>query len=492
MHKSRLPVLRLALLTFFAMLVHGYHLGVDDAEIYIPGIKKAADSDLYPFGSQFFMSHANLSLFSNLVGDFTRISLLPVNFVIFFFHLAGIFLLLLAAWRLLSVCFSSDTTRWGGVVLLSMVLTVPVAGTALVIMDPYLTARSLSTPFTLLAISCYFTGKPRQALMWLLATATVHPQMSFYGAVFLACLAFARRYELARERAALSGTASVLAFAFLFEFAPATGAAREVLFSRTYFFLTNWTWYEWFGIFAPLMLAWWLTSRNLRGTTPVFRLALRTVVPFGVLFTAAGLLLTFTPRLENFTRLQPMRSFHLVYVIFFLMLGGLIAEYALRCKVWRWVGLFTPLALSMFFVQRSSYASSSHIEWPGVADRNRWNNAFVWVRDHTPKDAVFALDPDYMARSGEDFQGFRAISERSALADNIKDSGAVSLFPQLAGEWKREVNAQRGLAKFRRADFENLARHYPVTWIVTRRPAPAGVTCLYENQEIAVCRVAAN
>jgi hypothetical protein len=86
---SRVPIVRLALLTFFALLVHGYHLGVDDAEIYIPGIKKVADPALYPFGSQFFMSHAHLSLFSNLVGSFVRLSFLPV--VIFLFHIAGIF-----------------------------------------------------------------------------------------------------------------------------------------------------------------------------------------------------------------------------------------------------------------------------------------------------------------------------------------------------------------------------------------------------------------
>ena len=489
MRNCRLPILRLVLLTLFALFIHGYHLGVDDAEIYVPGIKRVADPSLYPFGSEFFMTHAHLSFFSNLVGDVQRISSIPVNVVIFSFHLAGIFLLLVAAWQLLSLCFSTDSARWGGVVLLAAVLTVPVAGTALVIMDPYLTARSLSTPFTLFAVSCYLANKPWRALLWLFATALVHPQMAFYGLGFLACLAIARSYSLARVSAAESWTGSVVAFAFLFPFVPATGIAREVLLSRTYFFLTNWAWYEWFGVIAPLALAWWLTSRRLRGITPLFGLVSRTLVPFGFMFTAVGLLLTLTPRLENFTRLQPMRAFHLVYVVFFLMLGGLIGEYALQRVRWRWAALFAPLALSMLFVQRSSYASSSHIEWPGAGDRNRWNDAFVWVRDHTPKDAVFALDPDYMLRSGEDSQGFRAIAERSALADDIKDSGAVSLFPQLAGEWKRETNAQRGWARFRRADFENLARHYPVTWIVTRRPAPLGLVCLYQNGEIAVCRI---
>src|ERR1700726_2656287 len=106
--KLYLPRNAITLLSFLAslaVLVHGYHLGADDAEIYVPAIKRAADPGLYPFGAEFFMSHAHFSLFSNLVGDSARLTRLPINFVIFFWHVACIFLLLLAAWQLLRVCF---------------------------------------------------------------------------------------------------------------------------------------------------------------------------------------------------------------------------------------------------------------------------------------------------------------------------------------------------------------------------------------------------
>src|ERR1700676_3817945 len=131
----------LLLLAAVAVLIHGYHLGADDAAIYVPAIKSVADPSLYPFGSEFFMSHAHLSLFPDLVGDSARLTRLPVDFIIFAWHAASIFLLLLAAWRLASVCFVSSLARWGGVGLLAALLSVPIAGTALVIMDPYLTAR---------------------------------------------------------------------------------------------------------------------------------------------------------------------------------------------------------------------------------------------------------------------------------------------------------------------------------------------------------------
>jgi hypothetical protein len=188
-----------------------------------------------------------------------------------------------------------------------------------------------------------------------------------------------------------------------------------------------------------------------------------------------------------------MRSFHLLYVIFFILLGGLIGEYGIKKSTWRWVALFVPLALIMVLVQETTFPASQHVEWPGLSNEsnngNTWMSAFLWIRYHTPKDAVFATDPNYMARPGEDAHGFRAVSERSVLADNVKDSGAVSLFPRLAAEWQSQVSAERGLDHFEPADFQRLVKRYPVTWILTTRPGPAGLVCPYENKELAVCRM---
>jgi hypothetical protein len=278
---------------------------------------------------------------------------------------------------------------------------------------------------------------------------------------------------------------------FFFAFEPARGAAREALLSRTYFFVSNWTWYEWIGIFAPIALLWWISSVTSNGTTPAFRSLSRMLVPFGLMFTVAGVVLTSNASLENYTRLQPMRSFHLLYVIFFALLGGLIGEYALRRNVWRWLVLFVPLAAAMWLLQRSSFPASAHVEWPGATDQNTWRSAFLWIRDNTPKSAIFGIDPDYMASPGEDAHGFRAVAERSVLADNVKDSGAVSLFPQLADGWKSQVTAESGWKNFQLKDFKHLAEQYPVTWILTQSPSPAGLKCPYENHDFAVCRIEA-
>ncbi len=478
----------LLMLTFVAVAVHGYHLGSDDAAIYVPAIKQVADPSLYPFGSEFFLSHAHLSLFPDLVGQTSRIAHLPVDSAIFLWHVAGVFLLLLAAWQLTGACFRTRPAQWGGAALMAAFLTVPIAGTALVVMDPYLTARSLSAPATLFAVASYTAGKPWRAAIWLLVTAVVHPQMAMYGVIFLVCLAFlaARKSE---PKLTPAYALSMPALPLLFSFDPASGPAREALLSRSFFLVTNWTWYEWIGVFAPLALCWWFSRRNTPGTKPVLSLLLRTLPPFGLLFTAAGLLLASSSRLDNLTRLQPMRAFHLVYLVFFAILGGLLGEYLLQHRTWRWAALFLPLAFSMYLVQRAAYPASLHVEWPGASEVNSWDAAFYWIRNNTPKDAVFALDPDYMLRKGEDQHGFRAVAERSMLADAVKDSGAVSLFPGLAEHWKQQVDAQQGLEQFQPGEFQKLATLYPVTWILMRQSAPAGLTCPYRNNGLSVCRI---
>jgi hypothetical protein len=276
---------------------------------------------------------------------------------------------------------------------------------------------------------------------------------------------------------------------FFLDFAPLHGPARDCLLSRTFFFVSTWTWYQWVGVFAPLAVLWWFSEAKPRSTLPAFRMLARTLIPFGLVFTAAAVMLAIPVRLETFNRLQPMRSFHLLYVIFFLLLGGLIGEYGIKTSAWRWVAFLVPLALVMVLVQETTFPASEHVEWPGTNRGNTWISAFLWIRDHTPKGAVFALDPNYMTQPGEDAHGFRAVAERSVLADNVKDSGAVSLFPQLAKEWESQVGAGRGFDHFQLEDWRKLAERYPVTWILTARPGPTGLTCPYENRDFAVCRM---
>jgi hypothetical protein len=477
---------RLAGVATIAVAVEGYHLGADDAAIYIPAIKRAADPALYSFGDEFFLSHARLSLFPKLVGGAARISHLPVDAVLLGWHWGGILLLLTAAWLLLGRCFERPAARWCGVCLLAGVLSVPVAGTALAIMDPYLTARSLSTPLILMAMAAWLWRRPGWAAVCLALGAAVHPQMAVYGLGLIGSGAWVRWRSRPKVGAPALGMASMVPLSL--DFSPVTGAARECLLSRTYFFIATWAWYEWLGVVAPLgLLLWWARWKG-RNTRAGFGEIAGSAAGFGVMSTLASVLLEVTPRLESFHRLQPMRGLHVVYVIFFCLLGGLLGEFVLQSRVVLWVAVFVPLAAGMVLVDRVTYPASPHVELPGATGGNPWLAAFFWIRRNTPEEALFAMDSRYMAVAGEDEHGFRAVAERSVLADSLKDSGVVSLFPALAGEWSREVAATSGLDGFGAREFGHLQVLFPVTWVVIRRP-PAFLQCPYRNGAVSVCRL---
>jgi hypothetical protein len=272
-------------------------------------------------------------------------------------------------------------------------------------------------------------------------------------------------------------------------FPPITRAYGEVLNAHPYFLLTNWAWYERLGIVGPLVIlggAAWAMRRSR--FLPMARL-LKIVAAFELLFLACGLLISVPGPLERFAEIQPLRSLLLVYILLFLLAGCLLGEFVLRQRVWRWALLFGPLCGGMAVAQMQLFPYSHHIEYPGKPSGNSWVDGFDWIRTHTPQDAYFALDPDYERLPGEDVHGFRAIAERGMMADNGKDSGAVSMFPALAGQWSEQVSARRGWKQFQRPEFLRLAQRYHVDWVVLQQPGSRGLSCPYENERILVCRV---
>jgi hypothetical protein len=487
-----IPFLRLAVLTAVAVVVHGYHFGTDDGAVYLPAVVRSIHPGLYPYGVEFFESHASLSMFTALVGASARLLHLNVEWTVFLWHLLTVFVFLIAAWRLAAVCFDSSRARWSAVILSALTLTVPAAGTALVLMDPYLTARSASTPLTMLAIAAFLAGRRREAAFWLALTALVHPQMAIFAAACLGILALPAKWTepLFESRPLVNATnVTAAAFPLGFSFAPASSDYHQALEMRNFLSVFHWTWYEWLGIAAPLAFLICFARLQPRGTTPAFNRISRALTLFGLAATLVAIAFASSAKFETFLRLQPMRAFQVVYIVFFLLLGGLLGEYLLKSRYWLWAGLFAAIGASIFFVQRQAYASSRHIEWPEAVPVNPWVSAFLWVRDNTPQNAVFALDPFYIELPGEDQHGFRGIAQRSVLTDHFKDSGVVSLFPQLAPEWAREQAAQQNWNQFQLADFQQLTQHYPVSWVVLQGAPVAGLDCPYQNMAVSVCQI---
>lgn len=489
---GRMPILRLGGLTAAALLIHGYHLGVEDGEIYVPAARKLLHPNLYPYATEFFLSHGHLSIFGPILAWTAKLTHLSMDWTLFAWYVASLFATLASCWLLVAACFSAPRARWTAMLVITAVLTMPATNTALLLVDPYLTARSFSTPLTLFALASFLEHRYVRVGIAMLVTAAIHPQMVAYLLFLTGVIWVVERGKSAvREPVpALASAISILPTGF--HLAPATGPYREALFSRDYFFLYNWAWYHWLGMLAPLAILAWFWRGNLRGTRPGFQLISFALIPFGLLSIAAAVLLGSSPDFEMFARLQPLRSFHLITLVFVLLLAGVAGEYLARGRKWVPVVLSLPMAAGMFLVARQTYPHSPQIELPSNTSSNPWVNTLLWIRRNTPTDAVFAVDSRYFKDDVADVHGFRAISERSALADYFKDGGVVSLFPALAVEWKQMSDATYGLNHFSAAQFRNLEREYPAaTWTVIHGPAPSGLDCPYQQNSYSVCHLPA-
>jgi hypothetical protein len=555
----RFAALLVSALTLFAVAVHGYHPYAEDGGLYVAGVKRLLDPALYPHSAEFVLEPMRFSLFARAVAAMVRLTHLSLHMVLLGLHLASVWATLYAAWMLAVRCWAGRAARAGAVTLLACWLGLPIAGTALLFMDPYLTARSFSTPCMVMALvgALDMTAAEvpviargtrwRGFALWLgsmALAAGMHPLMAAYalGASLMLLCARARSARLRSwGMAALCAAAVGLAAALQATAKPETADYVSVALTRSYWFLSAWRWFEVAGLVAPLLILGWFGwgrcvgvlhpvhrdttamdgACELRGRqthisesrhfdrlragcgTSAFvaeggeRVLARMAVAVGATAVVIALLFARAGAATHLVaRMQPLRAFQVVYLVMTLILGAHLGEQVLRRSLWRWAATLALLGGTMQTVARNAYPDSRYIEAPWTQATNPWVQAFLWVRDHTPKDALFALDPDYINAAApggqtEDAQCFRAIAERSSLADYSKDGGEASIAPDLTEEWTRAQAAQRGLRGHGPIDVGELApvRRLGVSWVVLVSSATGALECPYRNDAVAVCRL---
>ena len=490
--------LALAPLAAFAMLVQGYHPGLEDDAFYLAAIKHDLNPALFPHDADFFRLQFQATVFDKLIAFSLRWTHVPLEWGILFWQWGVTLLILWGCWRISRRCFAEAHAQWAAVALVAVLLTLPVAGTGLSLTDQHLHPRALATALILAAIVAVLDQRRLLAGALLTAAFFVHAIMAAFGASYCLFLLWkpAERTKIEQRHTAVLA-ALLLPLGWIFE--PASDAWRQAAATRSFYFVLRWHWYEWLGVVAPLALLWWFRALAQRRRSAVAadevraRVAER-LVYFGVFQLAVALVMLLPARLERLRPLEPMRFLHLVYLLFVLLSGGLLGRYVLKRHALRWLLLFVPLSAGMFYAQRQLYPATAHLELPGLLSRNeassnRWVEAFHWISRNTPVDSQFALDPQYMELPGEDYHGFRALAERSVLADAVKDAGMVARVPSLAPRWLREVDAQRGWRGFQRPDFQRLKADFGVDWVVLQVPGVAGLQCPYRNPQVMVCRV---
>lgn len=472
----------LVALTLFAFLVLGYHPGVEDDGVYLAAIKKDLNPALYPHDADFFRVQLQATIFDKLIAGSIRLTHLPAGRAILLWQFVSVVLILWGCLRISRRVFAESHSQWAAVTVISALLTLPVAGTALYLDDQYLHPRALATAAILAAIVAILDCRRILAGFLLALAFVIHPLMASFGISFCIFL-----YWRAAAQPSAHTAAALLPLAWVFQ--STSPAWQQAANTRDYYFLSRWHWYEWLGVIAPLCLLWWFHRLARKDGAAVRAHVTSRLAFFGVFQLAVAVSIMLPSRLDRLKPFQPMRYLHLLYIILFMLAGGLVGQKILRRHPYRWLLLFVPLGVGMFWSQRLTFPATPHIEWPGAKPANAWVDAFQWVRENTPSDSLFALDPFYMELPGEDFHSFRALAERSVLADYVKDPSVATQVPSLSARWKEEVDAQDGWNNFRVEDFQRLKARFGVNWVVLVSPGVQGMDCPFQNHAVRVCRI---
>src|SRR5713226_7497089 len=218
----------LVLLSIVALLIQGYHPYAEDAEIYLPGVLKILHPSLFPANADFFGGHASYSLYPKLMAASVRLTHLPLPWAAFLWQFASIFLLLAGTWRLAAAFFQQGRARCGAAILMATLLTLPIAGTALYILDQYLNPRNLAAFAAVFAVAEVLHHRYAGAVLWLVLAAAMHPLMSCFAIALCVWLAVLDRYRLR-----VLGFAGLLPFGI---FDPPPPAYQEGALRLSFFF----------------------------------------------------------------------------------------------------------------------------------------------------------------------------------------------------------------------------------------------------------------
>lgn len=492
-------------LTLLAVCTQGYHPFSEDGGLYLTSIRKLLEPSLYPSWSAFSSAQSHFSLFVPAFAAIVRALHVSLMSALFAAYIASIWSTLLAAWMLAARCFTTFEAQCGAVTLLALWMALPVAGTSLMLMDPYVTARSVSTPCGLFALCGaidlrrYLNHEIELAPMKMtgyvacaLIAELAHPLMATYALGFIALLlALSVKSERSRRLAVLSIVVFALAAATCIYFLspPQSPEFMRAAQTRSYWFINTWQWYEIFGGVAPLLVIYLVARRTTDQGNPLHLIS-RAAVLAGALGGVIALLFARTSSVSYaVARLQPLRIFQFIYLLVVIVLGAYLGEKVLMRRAWRWAALIAVCGGGMFILQRQTYPHSAHLELTASRSANDWEQAFLWIRNNTPIDALFAIDARYIAAPGEDSQNFRAIAERSVLPDYSKDGGLAAIAPVLAPQWEIGVRAQQDLNT--ETDEVRAAKLSPfgVSWLVLSQDAKTEMQCSYSNRAVKVCRL---
>ena len=108
---KRLPWV-VSLLTVYVLMVHGYHPYAEDGGLYVAGIKKLLEPELYPQWTEFVTEHLRFSVFAPVMAGLVRGTHLPLEWVLLGVYLGSVWATLFAGGWCCGGCVRAPSGRW--------------------------------------------------------------------------------------------------------------------------------------------------------------------------------------------------------------------------------------------------------------------------------------------------------------------------------------------------------------------------------------------
>jgi hypothetical protein len=253
----------LGALSTIVFFVHGYHPYSQDAGIYVAAIEKALNPSLFHADAAFVSNHAHFSIFSYTLAAIVRTFHISLNDLLLAAYLSSVILFLVACRCLAVRLFTSEWDQWGALLLLSACYTLPVAGTSVLLMDPYVTARSFAMPMSILAVCAYLDRSWMRLAILVAVTFSLHVLIGAYLVCFLLILTVLDQggWGIAFVLCAY-GLAGCGGIFWIGRRGTDSVAYEAVLKTHEYLFLSGWHWYEVLGVVLPIVIMGYAANQS--------------------------------------------------------------------------------------------------------------------------------------------------------------------------------------------------------------------------------------
>jgi len=175
--------------------------------------------------------------------------------------------------------------------------------------------------------------------------------------------------------------------------------------------------------------------------------------------------------------MQPLREFQIVYLVMTSPSEPNSANPSSR-SAWRWCAALAFRRSLLTAARATSQLTPPRTPRHRNPQPKSWLQAFLWIRDNTPKDALFALDADYINAPAKTPNVF-APSPNAPPCRLLQGRREASIAPDLTAAWTLAQSAQRNLsAHHHRRRAPRALSPLGVSWLVLQSTAPPTSTAL--------------